>query len=124
MSKPTVHDIAREAGVSLATVDRVLNERAGVREVTVKRVREAVSRLGYVRDISAANLARQRRYRFAFLLPDTPSQFLKVLQDAIDEAALGLKLDRCEIQVLRVPIRWRWSTCSAGWNALRWTAWR
>lgn len=104
MSKPTVHDIAREAGVSLATVDRVLNERAGVREVTVKRVREAVSRLGYVRDITAANLARQRRYRFAFLLPDTPSQFLKVLQDAIDEAALGLKLDRCEIQVLRVPV--------------------
>ncbi|MEL6316609.1 MAG: LacI family DNA-binding transcriptional regulator, partial [Pseudomonadota bacterium] len=35
MSRPTVHDIARVAGVSLATVDRVLNERPGVREKTI-----------------------------------------------------------------------------------------
>ena len=104
MGKPTVHDIARVAGVSLATVDRVLNARAGVREVTVRRVQEAVSRLGYVRDLSAANLARQRRYRFAFLLPDTPSQFLRVLHEAIDEAAAGLSADRLEIETTHVAI--------------------
>jgi len=104
MGKPTVHDIAREAGVSLATVDRVLNDRAGVREVTVERVKAAVTRLGYVRDLSAANLARQRRYRFAFLLPDTPSQFLKALHEAIDEAAAALTIERCEIQVLHLSV--------------------
>ena len=37
--KPTAHDVAREARVSLATVDRVLNKREGVRDATVKRVK-------------------------------------------------------------------------------------
>ena len=37
--RPTVHDIATEAGVSLATVDRVLNRRPGVRAVTRARSR-------------------------------------------------------------------------------------
>ena len=50
MQKPTVHDIARRAGVSLATVDRVLNARPGVRAKTVARVQAAVASLGYVTD--------------------------------------------------------------------------
>ena len=58
--KPTVHDIARLAGVSLATVDRVLNGRPGVRSVTRERVNEAIASLGYVRDLAAANLAKGR----------------------------------------------------------------
>lgn len=105
MGKPTVHDIAKEAGVSLATVDRVLNSRPGVREKTVDRVREAVERLGYVRDINAANLARQRRYRFVFLLPDGQSQFLDSLEAAVDEAASGLIDWRCELEVIRSAFR-------------------
>ena len=105
MGKPTVHDIAKEAGVSLATVDRVLNSRPGVREKTVNRVREAVERLGYVRDINAANLARQRRYRFVFLLPEGKSQFLDSLESAVSEAALGLTEWRCELKVLRATFR-------------------
>ena len=40
----TLKDIAREAGVSVATVDRVLHGRAGVRADTARRVREAVAR--------------------------------------------------------------------------------
>ena len=57
VAKPTVNDIARVAGVSLATVDRVLNERPGVRAVTIKKVKAAIDQLGYVRDTAAANLA-------------------------------------------------------------------
>ncbi|MBL4768142.1 MAG: LacI family DNA-binding transcriptional regulator [Rhodobacteraceae bacterium] len=102
MGKPTVYDIAKEAGVSLATVDRALNARLGVRKVTVQRVQEAVQKLGYIRDISAANLARQRRYKFVFLLPDTPSLFLQGLRDAITEASVGLVADRSEILTVQV----------------------
>ncbi|MFY8145905.1 MAG: LacI family DNA-binding transcriptional regulator, partial [Rhodobacter sp.] len=72
--RPTVNDIAREAGVSLATVDRVLNDRPGVRAKTAEAVQAAIRRIGYVRDVAAANLARQRDYRLAFVLPDTDSQ--------------------------------------------------
>jgi len=47
MPRPTVNDIAEAAGVSLATVDRVLNARRGVREKTVSRVNAAIEKLGY-----------------------------------------------------------------------------
>lgn len=100
MAKPTVHDIAKQAGVSLATVDRVLNARAGVRAITVRRVQEAVQKLGYIRDISAANLARKRRYRFVFVLPDNTSQFLSALRDAITEASVGLLGVRAETRTI------------------------
>lgn len=103
MSRPTVNDIARAAGVSLATVDRVLNARPGVREQTISRVRHAIAELGYVRDVTAANLARQRHYRLAFVLPDGSSQFLQALRDAIAEAAERAVADRTDITVIPVP---------------------
>ncbi len=103
MEKPTVHDIAREAGVSLATVDRVLNQRPGVRENTVAKVHEAVSRIGYVRDTHAANLARQRQYRFAFVLPETQSRFVLTLREAILEATQLQQADRVLATILPVP---------------------
>lgn len=105
MTKPTVHDIARTAGVSLATVDRVLNARPGVREKTVERVQAAVAKLGYERDLSAANLARGRRYRFVFVLPDGAGQFLTGVRDAIKEASVGALADRTEIRTLLIPVR-------------------
>ena len=43
-----VEDVARLAGVSTATVDRVLNQRPGVRPATVQRVLKAAGELGYV----------------------------------------------------------------------------
>jgi LacI family transcriptional regulator len=105
MGKPTVHDIAKEAGVSLATVDRVLNARPGVREKTVERVQDAVARLGYVRDTYAANLARQRRYRFVFMLPDWQGQFVLGLRRAIEEGSRGALGDRTDVELRLVPSR-------------------
>ena len=45
-SKPRVIDIALQAGVSTATVDRVINNRSGVRHKTVEKVLDAIQRLG------------------------------------------------------------------------------
>ncbi len=103
MNKPTVHDIAKEAGVSLATVDRVLNARPGVRGATIAKVQAAVERLGYVRDTYAANLARQRRYRFAFVLPEGPSQFTDSLKGALSEAYGSQVADRVLLKLVSVP---------------------
>src|SRR5690606_5405926 len=83
--KPTVNDIARVAGVSLATVDRVLNARPGVRSVTVEKVQRAIAELGYVRDTAAANLARRRVYNLLFVLPATDNEFVLALHDQIRE---------------------------------------
>lgn len=103
MARPTVNDIAREAGVSLATVDRVLNARPGVKESTVTAVQEAITRLGYVRDIAAANLARQRQYRLVAALPDSGSQYVETLACALHDAAQTAAVARTELQILRYP---------------------
>lgn len=103
MGRPTVIDIAREAGVSLATVDRVLNARPGVRAKTVTAVNDAITRLGYVRDMAAANLARGRSYRMAVVLPDSDSQFVQTLTRAIADAAAQASASRTETHVLRFP---------------------
>ncbi|MEQ9489437.1 MAG: LacI family DNA-binding transcriptional regulator [Alphaproteobacteria bacterium] len=103
MARPTVHDVANEAGVSLATVDRVLNGRAGVREQTACRVQDAIKKLGYVRDTYAANLARQRQYRFSFLLSDGGSQFIETLKDALKEAGKAQFAERTTVRVSTAP---------------------
>jgi LacI family transcriptional regulator len=101
--KPTVHDIARSAGVSLATVDRVLNGRAGVRHITRERVEQAISNLGYVRDVAAANLAKSRTYSFVFLLPSNDNSFMIGLREEVREAVLRSGAERTTIRVVDVP---------------------
>ena len=91
------------AGVSLATVDRVLNERPGVRAVTIQKVQAAIEELGYVRDTAAANLARQKTYRFVFVLPDWKGQFLASLEKGISEIITNAPQDRTEVRTIRVP---------------------
>ncbi|MDO8882471.1 MAG: LacI family DNA-binding transcriptional regulator [Pseudotabrizicola sp.] len=58
MQRPTIADLAQAAGVSVATVDRVLNGRLKVREETSRKVSEAAERIGY----HAAHAIRQRIY--------------------------------------------------------------
>lgn len=99
--RPTTKDLAIAAGVSLATVDRVLNGRAGVRPATVEAVNEAIERLGFVRNLQAANLARGRTYRFAFLLPMTGDQFLDSLVARIEEARLALAQEQVAVSLRR-----------------------
>ncbi|MCF6367875.1 LacI family DNA-binding transcriptional regulator [Rhizobium halophilum] len=101
--KPTVHDIARHAGVSLATVDRVLNGRAGVRGITRQKVEEAIASLGYVRDLAAANLAKGRTYRFSFVLPVNDNSFMIGLKREV-EAAIGRSAaERTHMDIIEVP---------------------
>ena len=103
MSKPTTRDVARAAGVSLATVDRVLNARPGVRQKTIDKVNKAIKDIDFVRDMSAANLARRKEYRLAFILPDRDDQFIYMIRDAIEEADKTLLRERTRVSILSVP---------------------
>ncbi|WP_099865501.1 LacI family DNA-binding transcriptional regulator [Pararhizobium haloflavum] len=101
--RPTVHDIAEAAGVSLATVDRVLNRRPGVRQSTIGRVEEAIARIGYVRDLAAANLAKRRIYPLVFILPEGPNAFMRALEAAVLEAKTRSAIERTDIRLLTIP---------------------
>jgi LacI family transcriptional regulator len=72
-------DIARCAGVSTATVDRVLNRRPGVRAVTMQRVLKAAEQLDYMpaEALRAAGMAKPMR--LVFLLPEGTNRFLSML---------------------------------------------
>lgn len=101
--KPTVNDIARVAGVSLATVDRVLNARPGVRRVTIDKVNAAIAEIGYVRDTAAANLARRRVYKLLFILPITANEFVAALESDIAAQAAKLAHQRTTLDMVSVP---------------------
>jgi LacI family transcriptional regulator len=98
----TTRDVAIAAGVSLATVDRVLNDRGGVRRVTVDRVNKAIEKLGFTRNLVAANLARGKNYHFVFLLPRTGDQFLDGLITRIDECKLAFAGEMVQADVMRI----------------------
>ena len=57
----TLYDVAREAGVSTATVSRVVHGQDRVRPSTRRRVLEAIEALGYVPDGAAQSLAQRRK---------------------------------------------------------------
>ena len=103
MSRVTAQDVAEEAGVSLATVDRVLNKRKGVRSETIKKVATAMNRLNFVRDQTAANLARSRSYRFTFIVSAGETSFFSDIQSEIEAAKFEAAKERIDIQMLTVP---------------------
>ncbi|KPF62821.1 LacI family transcriptional regulator [Bosea sp. AAP35] len=84
-----IDDVALRAGVSSATVDRVLNGRPGVRAVTVQRVLRAAGEIGYVID-GAQPASALKPLRLAFLLPAGGNRFLGMLGRVIGGAQAQL----------------------------------
>ena len=87
----------------MATVDRVLNARSGVREVTIAKVNNAIAELGFIRDTAAANLARKRRYRLCFIIPDGANEFMIALDDEIANQGARLQHQRTTLKRISVP---------------------
>ncbi len=74
MSRATIFDVAKLAGVSIKTVSRVVNSEPNVRASTKERVEEAVTELNYRPDQSARNLASHRSHLIG-LVYDDPSAY-------------------------------------------------
>ena len=84
-SAPTIADIARQAGVGTATVDRVLNKRPGVNAETVQRVLQVVAELGA--PLQPGRPRRGENFRFAYVLPGGDSPFVDLVERQIAQAA-------------------------------------
>ncbi|MDH2434065.1 LacI family DNA-binding transcriptional regulator [Pokkaliibacter sp. MBI-7] len=98
---PTTTDLAKAAGVGIATVDRVINKRAPVNEETVQRVLEAAERIGFPR----TGLIRKRAKdsaagcRLAVILQKRSTRFYVDCASALNEAmkSNGHEYDSLEI---------------------------
>ena len=104
VGRATLEDVARAAGVSVATVDRVVNHRDGVRDKTIARVEAAVSRLGYRPDPAAARLARNQTFRFLFILPSGANSFMTLLAEQVARTSEWLASQRAVIDVQHVDV--------------------
>jgi LacI family transcriptional regulator, galactose operon repressor len=95
--KARLADVAREAGVSLATVDRTINGRSGVREHTAERIWDAVRRLESGLPSALSGNGRQSPLQFDFILPAGTNTFMQNLDDTI--GAIGGELSGQDIIV-------------------------
>jgi LacI family transcriptional regulator len=100
--RATVHDVARAAGVSLATVDRVLNGRTGVRAATAEKVEQAIAELGFARDLNASLMARARDLSVVFFIPDGSNEFMDSLAEAVHRRSPLALADRIHLDLRRV----------------------
>jgi len=84
---PSIYEVARAAGISVATVSRVLNDKGPVRAETRQRVLAAVEQLGYVPHSAARSLSTRRTMSIGVLLPDMHGAFFGEIVRGIDLAA-------------------------------------
>ena len=89
----TIYDIAERAGVSTATVSRVLNDESGVSEETRERVIEAAEALHYQPHASAQNLAREHTNQIAVVAPVVANYFYMHVMRGIQHVLADRDMD-------------------------------
>lgn len=82
-ARARVADIAAAAGVSTATVDRVLNQRPGVRPATLQKVMKAAAALDYLPEADVLKAMQPRPMELVFLLPPQSNRYMQMLGDYI-----------------------------------------
>lgn len=83
----TMRDVARAAGVSVATVSRVVNGKGSVTADTQQRVQEAIHRLDYVPHVGARSLTTRRTHVIGVVLPETYGDFFSEIIRGMDRVA-------------------------------------
>ncbi len=85
--KKTILDVARHAGVSKATVSRVINHNPKVNEQIKERVLHSIKELGYQPNAIARSLANSRSNVLGLILPDIVNPYFPVLARGIEDSA-------------------------------------
>ncbi|ALS27431.1 catabolite control protein A [Paenibacillus sp. 32O-W] len=83
----TIYDVAREAGVSMATVSRVVNNNPNVKPQTRKKVYEAIERLGYRPNAVARGLASKKTTTVGVVIPDISNAIFAEVARGIEDIA-------------------------------------
>ena len=97
MRKPTMHDVARRAGVSTGTVSNVLNDPQVVSADKRERVLEAMAHLGYLRNSLAQSLKTQSSRVIGLCVPHAASAYFTSLIDALEDIAFKRGFEMVQI---------------------------
>ena len=81
-ARTTIRDVAEQAGVSVATVSKVLNNRYGVSAATQERVQQVIDSLGYEASLVARSLRNQRTNVIGILVADLEPFSTELLKGA------------------------------------------
>src|SRR5690625_1897688 len=97
MSRPTIKDIAAEAGVALGTASRALSGKGAVAAETRQRVLAAAERLQYIPNAQARALRSERTETIGLLIPDVRNPFFAELAHVVEREArtAGLSVVLC-----------------------------
>ncbi|MEE5987472.1 catabolite control protein A [Ligilactobacillus equi] len=87
----TIYDVAREAGVSMATVSRVVNGNPNVKPATRKKVMEVIDKLDYRPNAVARGLASKKTTTVGVIIPDVTNVYFSSLARGIDDVATMYK---------------------------------
>lgn len=87
MTMATIQEVSQKAGVSTATVSRVLNNADGVKEVTRQRVLEVIKELNYHPNSFGRNLRRQQSNSIMVIIPDITNAFFSGIVQSIEFTA-------------------------------------
>lgn len=85
--KINIKDVAKKAGVSTATVSRVLGDFPGVRDKTRKKVLKAVSELNYEINAVARSLRQKKTNSIGIIVGNVLSQFYSVIAKSVEDTA-------------------------------------
>ncbi|RSL33643.1 LacI family transcriptional regulator [Salibacterium salarium] len=81
----TIKDVSKLAGVSVATVSRVLNENGYVKEETKQKVKQSIETLEYKPNAVARSLYNKKSYTIGLIVPDIMNPFFPELARSIED---------------------------------------
>ncbi|RAS78619.1 LacI family DNA-binding transcriptional regulator [Priestia endophytica] len=95
--KITIRSVAEEAGVSIGTVSKVINDSGKISEKTRKKVFQAMQKLNYKPDAAAASLRGKRTKLIGLLVPDISNPFYAGIARSIEDRSheVGLNVMLC-----------------------------
>lgn len=97
--KVTIYDVAERAGVSIATVSKVINNTGNMREETRKKVRQIIEEMDYHPNLMASALTGKGTRTLGLLVPDISNPFFSAMARYIEDCAheRGMSVIMCSI---------------------------
>src|SRR5512137_1782736 len=89
----TIRDVAREAGVSVSTVSRVLNDKDDVASDTYERVQTVIQQLSYTSSLAARSMRSHRTNVIGLIVPDIGDSFSIQVMKGVHRAIANLNYD-------------------------------